>query len=219
MREWKTGIPKYSHRALQCGPLLLLMNWRGPTLTVMNLEQPAVQRFRVGSCLSFFRLGESEALICGGKEGIVWRYSESSGRPKEELKTKPFLKAALAQTTRHLALAIGEPFQISPKHVEHFARFRSFLVFDLKSGQSVQYDLAKPFDFLALSENADRVLLGDGSSIVACSISSGNSEQLWTSNLPRGFQLAAVSPDFKTIIGTSRLPPESSQFLAGTLTF
>ena len=121
--------------------------------------------------------------------------------------------------TRHLALAAGEPFQISPDRVEHFTHFQSFSVFDLKAGKSVQYDLSNEFDFLALSENADRVLLGHGASVTACSISNGKVLQLGSGNLPAGFQLATVSPDFRLIIGVRRLPPDSSQLLAGALAF
>jgi hypothetical protein len=173
VREWESGIPQYSQRAIHCGPELLLMNWRGPTLTTLNLEGTKITRWRVGSCLSFIRLDDSEVLICSGKEGIIWRYAVGSGKPKELLKTKPFLAVAFAQRARQLVLAAGEPFNIYPDRVEGLNRFQSVSIFDMKSGELTPYQLPREFDFLAASESSGCILLGDKNSLMVCSITGG----------------------------------------------
>jgi hypothetical protein len=214
IREWKKGIPHYCNHAVRCGPTLLLMNWFRPTLTTLSLDQAEAQKFRVGPCLRIFSLESSEALVCSGKEGRIWRYSPASGRPREVLKTGPFLAAAFAQGSQQLALAAGDPFYVGPDRAEQFKFFRSFSLFDLKAETSMDYELPKRFDFLAISDGGNRIILGDGSSVTACALANGKATQLWSMNLPAGFQVAAVSPDFTLLLGT-RLEP--SRILAASL--
>lgn len=218
VREWNSGIPQYSHRAIHCGPDLLLMNWRGPTLTTLNLERTKTTRCRVGSCLSFIRLDDSGVLICSGKEGIVWRYAVGSGEPKELLKTKAFRAVAFIRTTQRLVLGEGEPFEISPDRVEHFTHFRSVSVFDLKSCELTSYSLAREFDFLAASQNSDCILLGNKNSVTASSIKEGEVVPLWSGNLPTGFKPATVSDDFRLMIGVKRFSRDPSELLLASLT-
>lgn len=202
--RWTSKVPRYAFYGALMGRRAALMNWRGPSLGLYDLDESRCQRVRVGSCNGLFPVSDSGLMVCSGKEGRVSVVDVADGRVATILETPRFLRAHHCSARSFLVLVIGDPFECTDASVRHFHDSRLLRIHSLSgAGGFDELRLPRSFGLSALSEDATRLYLADASSVMTCTLDGSRIARMREGTLPPRLEVAAFVPERSIAIAVS----------------
>jgi hypothetical protein len=214
IQQWSTGVPRYSFHAGMHGRSLLLMNWRGPSLTRYDLEASAGTRKRAGSCQGILPLDDHRYLVCSGNEGIVWLYSFRESSLTKLIDTPPFIRAKLMPRSSQLLISLGKPYEISKHSVVHHSDSTCLRAYDVDTLSYTDYTLFRPFHFFEPSVDGSVLHLAREGAVDSYAVEKERLVKRHSTKLPRGFRAASIIDERSLIIAVAHRQREQGSTLA-----
>lgn len=215
--RWTSRVPRYTDFILPFGRSVVIMNWRGPSMNHFHLDQPKCMRRQAGSCEGLFSRGTA-ALVCSGKEGMVWSYSPSTGKLKELLSTPQFLRATYSADTDALAVALGNPFTVTADTFQGFTKSRVLRIYPLAQPQDwFEMQTVGAFSWMEFSADGRQLFLAFGSEIRVYFVEERRLVQGGVCRLPNKYETECVIPERGIAIAAHHYHPDPSVIAAVAL--
>lgn len=202
--QWRDGVPRYSHYGLWLQEGVVLKNHLAPSLSLYNLSTSQCSRKHVGSCWGLFATEDGTVLVCGAKEGVIWRFDPATKKVSTAMSPGQFRSAAFDPHRNVIAIGMGDPYRDSSTSLQYYHDSRSLRIYSVSERElMVEARRPAPFELVKLLPGSNRIFLAQGSRVEICAIERDTVIDLGAFQLPDRLQVWSVYPERNVVLGAS----------------
>jgi hypothetical protein len=196
--RWDKRVPRYTSDMISFDRTVLLMNFLGPSLNAISLDSGRISRTKVGSCAGMHVFG-NQAIICNGKEGAI-RLCEGH-KILATWGVPPFKATAYSPVDQILALALGDPFTLTPDSFRSYPLSRTVCLFSMV-GTHDRRDFQAPSDFFAHAFSTDgrSLYLADNRQVTTVAVDDGSHQVRGMTRFRRRYGRVTILPTAGLIV-------------------